>query len=293
MKPIRLDFCDFWPGFSKTENFFVEVLSSRFKVEISDKPDFVIFADAKKDFRRYTCPRIFFSGEQSAANFDECDYALTCRHMEDPRHLRLPLYVLYVRPEALVKDADAAERDLLTRPKFCGFVVTNGKCRERTDFFKALAARRQVDSGGRFMNNVGGPVEDKLQFLRNYRFNLAFENARVPGYTTEKLIEAAAAGCIPIYWGNPTVSDEFNPASFIDRSAFKSDAEAIDHILRVADDESRLRQYAREPFFHGNKPNEYFDRERVVNFFEEIFLKPIQPVGARRPFFSFGKLLGR
>ncbi len=36
---IRLDFCDFWPGFQKTNNFFYNLLRERFDVEICDQPD--------------------------------------------------------------------------------------------------------------------------------------------------------------------------------------------------------------------------------------------------------------
>ena len=62
------------------------------------------------------------------------------------------------------------------------------------NFFQRLSRRKRVDSGGRAFNNIGGPIPAgspaKLDFLRAYKFNLAFENASLPGYTTEKIVEA-------------------------------------------------------------------------------------------------------
>ena len=59
------------------------------------------------------------------------------------------------------------------------------------------------------------------------------ENSRVEGYCTEKITDAFAAGCVPIYWGDPRVHDEFNENSFIDVSRFHSIDEAVEYILEV------------------------------------------------------------
>ena len=66
------------------------------------------------------------------------------------------------------------------------------------------------------MNNIGTDgVESKLDFLRDYKFSIAFENTESEGYTTEKIVDAYKARSIPIYWGNPKITEEFNPDSFI------------------------------------------------------------------------------
>lgn len=43
-------------------------------------------------------------------------------------------------------------------------------------------------------NNIGGRVTDKLDFLSNYKFNLAMENVSHDGYCTEKIIEGFVWG---------------------------------------------------------------------------------------------------
>jgi len=52
------------------------------------------------------------------------------------------------------------------------------------------------------MGDVTGiRVKDKFEILANYRFALCFENDLYPGYVTEKVFDAWAAGAIPLWWG--------------------------------------------------------------------------------------------
>lgn len=57
---------------------------------------------------------------------------------------------------------------------------------------------------------LGGPVPDKLKFCARYKFNIAFENSCSLGYTTEKVMEPLCVHSIPIYYGNPDVTSDFN-----------------------------------------------------------------------------------
>jgi hypothetical protein len=173
----------------------------------------------------------------------------------------LPQYVFYVDDaRRLVKGAgfDAAA-SLRAKTKFCNFVVSNPRCPQRNQFFRMLNRRKRVDSGGRHFNNLGRPIADKLAFVRDYKFTLAFENSASDGYTTEKLVEPMLAGSLPIYWGNPQVALDFNPRSFIDVSAFPDFDAAIDHILKVDADDELYLSYLREPWFNGNTPPSWFD----------------------------------
>lgn len=55
----------------------------------------------------------------------------------------------------------------------------------------------------------------KKDILRDYAFNLCPENGVYPGYVTEKIPEAFAAGCLPITLVDELVSVDFNPNSII------------------------------------------------------------------------------
>jgi hypothetical protein len=65
-----------------------------------------------------------------------------------------------------------------------------------------------------------GPVDDKTETLRTYKFTIAFENAQhFPGYiTADKIFDPMQAGSIPIYWGAPNITEYVPQNCFI---AFK------------------------------------------------------------------------
>ena len=42
--------------------------------------------------------------------------------------------------------------------------------------FNALSEYKHILSGGRYFNNVGGPIKDKCKFQTNNKFAIAFKN---------------------------------------------------------------------------------------------------------------------
>jgi alpha(1,3/1,4) fucosyltransferase len=294
---VRLDFCDFWSGFVKTNNFFYNLLRERFEIELCDEPDFLIYADPGKHLHRvHNCVKIYISLESFLPDFRACDYAFTSRYLEDPCHFRLPYYVLESRPEWLQKSEEEIAGILKNKTKFCSFIVSNAKRKKthkRVEFFHRLCQYKKVDSGGRALNNIGYRVPpgqaNKRNFLRPYKFTIAFENGEVPGYTTEKLTDAMWTRCLPIYWGNPRVGEEFNPRSFLNYYDFPTEEALIEKIIELDQDDAKYLEYLRQPCFHNNQPNEFFSRERLLNQFEKIFTTPITPVSRRRYWNQIGR----
>jgi hypothetical protein len=286
---VNIDFCDFWPGFRKTDNFFYKLLRERFDVEICDRPDFLFYGDPGQHVRRlHNCVKIYLCAEEFLPDFRQCDYAFTSRYLDDPRHLRLPLYVPYVTPGQLDKSQEDLGNVLASKTKFCSFVVSNihpRKTQKRIDFFHRLSKYKKVDSGGLGLNNMGGPIAPgsaaKRDFLRPYKFNIAFENGSTPGYTTEKIVESMAVRTLPIYWGNPRIGEEFNPKSFINYFDYPSEDALIEKIIELDRDDAKYMEYLSQPYFHHNTPNEFCSRERVLNQFEKIFTTPIVPVSTK------------
>jgi hypothetical protein len=129
----------------------------------------------------------------------------------------------------------------------------------------------------------------KIEFLKRYKFNIAFENTSLPGYTTEKIVEPMAARCLPIYWGNPLIDREFNPKSFLNYFDFRDEDALIEKIIELDESDALYRQYMTAPYFHQNRPNEFFGLDRVLDHFEMIFSASTRPVAQRRRLFSFGR----
>jgi hypothetical protein len=289
VKKIRIDFCDFSANFSKKDFYLFKLLAERFELELCDQPDFLIYCCYGHEHRLHSGVRIFFSGESDRPDFGECDYSIASIKVDDPRHLQLPLYVTWGEPEDIIKRNDDPEKILAAKTKFCAFIIGGYNPRKnanRVVFFKKLSKYKRVDSGGRKLNNIGGPIpggsRSKIEFLRQYKFNIAYENRSLPGYTTEKIFEPMVARCLPIYWGSPLIAEEFNPRSFLNRADFESDEALIEKIAELDNDDAKYLEYLRQPYFYNDKPNVYFSRERILDFFEKIFSQRITPVAQRK-----------
>ena len=293
---LKLDFTDF-NGINKTDNWFTRLLSRDFEIEITDRPDLLIFQDGGHLNRLYTCKKLFWTGESLFPDWSRTDYAMTCHYIDDPRHLRFPFYVWgsAAKVEDLIRQPGEADKIVGTRSKFCSALISNAnprKTAERIEFFKKLNAVKEIGSAGRFMNNVGniGPGGyAKHDFISQYKFNLCYENTSLPGYTTEKLTEAMGARCVPIYWGNERVGEEFNTKSFLYRNDYPDDETFIARILEVDANENLYRSILSEPYFHNNVPNKYCSEDRLLNFFHKILDDGKKPVSHEKKIWSLGR----
>jgi hypothetical protein len=281
MQTINVNFGYFWPDFDKADNYFTRVLSKKYKVELSDDPDMFFFTHAyngKRDYLNYKCHRVFLGWENARADWNSCDYVLDSDfYTNNPRHKRWPIWAGWDTAKLIQPKSPEL---FLQKKKFACMVVSNAKAKERIAFFHELSKYKQVDSGGRHLNNVGGPVANKMDFIKDYKFVISFENSTYPGYTTEKLIEPMLVNSIPVYWGNEEVGKDFNSNSFIHVNQYGSYKDVIDRLVELDRDEEKYMQLAMQPWFHNNKVPHEFSQESFADFFDFVIkdMKTKSPV---------------
>ena len=261
---LKIKFVDFWPGFNAQDFGFLNLVSDHYDIEYTDKPDLIVYSCFGTEFLKYNCPRIFYSGENIRPDFKFCDFAFTFDYNDDKRHFRLPLFRLYFDEKDLTKVKDI-KSILDKKTGFCSFVVSNAtETEQRISFFHELSKYKEIASGGKYANNVGGLVANKQDFISNYLFNIAFENSSYPGYTTEKIAEPWIEGCIPIYWGDPEVTRDINPDCFINMHDYASFDAAIAHIKEVDASPAMQIKYLSAPFFKNNIVPEHLKDEVIA-----------------------------
>lgn len=240
-KHIRIKFVDFWDDFIPENNLFYQILAERYDVELSDEPEYLFYSVFGEEYLRYDCIKIFYTGENQCPDFNLCDYALGFEHLTlGDRYFRLPICYLnrYQKDFRLMQEKHL--KPIPEKTGFCSFVYSNDRASEvREKFFNQLSDYKTISSGGRYKNNIGGPVADKLIFEQGHKFSFSFENSSYPGYCTEKLIQSFAAQTIPIYWGDPTVSETFNEEAFINCNKYNSWSEVVEEIKRIDNDPER------------------------------------------------------
>ena len=206
-RKIKVRFMDYWSGFAPSGDSYLvkQILDRHFDVEVCEDADYVFFSAMGESHWAVPdrCVKIFHTGENVSPDFNACDYAIGFDWMVfGDRFIRMPLYMFYeremldrmVHKHELKKGWDLARE----KPDFCSFVVSNPLNPYRNEAFRKLCEYKNVDSGGKFLNNVGGPVSDKYAFESRHKFSLCFENGAHSGYTTEKLVQALSART-PLY----------------------------------------------------------------------------------------------
>ena len=265
-KVVKILFVDFWEGFDYLTSYIFRKLTRRYNIEISNSPDILIYSVFGNQHRKFACTKVFYTGENIRPNLNECDFSFSFDYLADSRNYRLPLYYFYDNVNKLINHQIDAENELRLKTEFCCFIVSNPINEIRNNFFIKLNNRKHVDSGGRFLNNLGKEVDNKREFIRKYKFVIAFENSNYPGYVTEKIYEPFLESCVPIYWGTDLIHKDFNPKRFINYHDFGDMDKLIEHILYVDANDDVYLDYLKQPVFINDELNEYI-KDKNIHFF--------------------------
>lgn len=285
-RKIKIAFVDYWSSFYENEMddcLILKILKKHYDVEICEDADYVFFSTGGESHWSVPdkCIKIYQTGENIVPDFNACDYGIGFEWMEyEDRYIRFPNYMFYdvgllhamEHKHELPEDWDLRKE----KPDFCSFVVSNHRNPKRNKAFEELCKYKKVDSGGAYMNNIGGPVKDKFAFDSTHRFSLCFENGAHNGYTTEKLVQALAAKTVPIYWGDPAVGRVFNKKAFIDANSYENIDSLIERIKELDENDVAYLQTLREPALLPSSPCIDDELARFETWLLNIFEQPIE-----------------
>jgi GR25 family glycosyltransferase involved in LPS biosynthesis len=257
IQSLRIGFINMWDSFNPTANFIIDMLQAIIGPHVTgqhgSQGDIIVTGPFGAIPDTLQLPIIYYSGENTDDVADPRIILNLC-HRNGPNCIRLPHWVTSINwfntsqqgrnPVQLPLEWATTPRNSAAR-QFAAFVVSNPMNPIRNDAFHKLSTAGPVHSAGRLYNNVGGALwtqiagggggeRNKVEWLRNYTFCITYENSMGPGYVTEKLLHAKMAGCIPLYWGDSTVHEDFVEGSFIDCTA------APDKIAELAVADARI-----------------------------------------------------
>ena len=299
-KKLKLNFVDFSGDFSSKNNFFLNLLENYYDIEISDDPEILFYSNFGYEHLKYKCKRIFYSGENIAPNYSFCDYAFSFED-SDERNFFLPHFAEYeyfFDFKNNLKNEDIEAYKNTKKEKFCNFMASNYKAKERINFTKKLMKRKKVDCLGPVLYNMGtrdtvgkqdrsGEYIDwrkeKMETIKEYKFTMAFENEQAYNYVTEKIYQPLVVGSIPIYWGAPNVDTLFNPKCFVNVNNFNSYEEAIDEIMKIDEDEAYYKTFFEEPAISPDSKLADVSEEKILERINTIILCDKEPIGSKYP----------
>jgi len=253
MEKIRVAQQHFWPGFNFDQSFFIAALRQVYEVEIIDQvekadlvfeshftPQSTLRVRAERKLKKWrgrhiSAKRVFYSGEPYPLPVGQCHGVISYHlHLQD-HHFRFPHWVSVCNlwkntswrftPD---HDADIVPAQLttvrLTSPDKFACAIFGNRQHLRYMATQLLERFGKVDIFGK---SVGRPIFSKMAVMPEYKFNLCFENSILPGYVTEKALQAKMAGCIPLYWGDPAYRVDFNAKSLINIYEYDCDFQKI------------------------------------------------------------------
>jgi hypothetical protein len=197
---------------------------------------------------------IFFSGESTSRfprQLNKYDIILKGSYNNN-KIIDLPLFVVYITNNNLLNRI-IQEKNIVNVPKkFCCFCVSNGNSFPRNKMFTVLNSYKKVDSLGHYNNNVGYFIdipywsEDYLNYLKEYKFIICFENSKEETYITEKIINAYVSNVIPIYWGTDHVKNIFYEDSMIylnNENNEQSYNDVLNKVIELDNDDSKYLEF--------------------------------------------------
>jgi alpha(1,3/1,4) fucosyltransferase len=273
MEKLRVNFVDMWPEFDKDENIFLPILKKYFDVEITSiNCELVIHSiyNGFKETPKYKCKKILFLGENYRPSQFSSNYSISFDTKSDTNYY-LPLWQFYLILQPELKDKLFNRVNYDSFDRFCSFTVSNGNNFFRNGFFDQLNGYKKVHSYGRFKTNDFALQKlsqgkywriAKNEFFNSvkHKFCISFENNSYPGYTTEKIMDAFLGGSMPIYWGNPRISQDWNTKAFV--NAIKGGT--MDLIKKIDTDNLLFNEIYNEPVFTEEQKQRH--TENIMGF---------------------------
>ena len=220
--------------------------------------------------------RIFFTGENLQDSIiqnrtrwygdhrlKDVDLALGFEYKPESNYIRFPQWIWnrdFISPRATLEDIkpkilniNKSETRLnSTRTRFIAQISRHDICGIRMKLIELFDSIGQIDCAGEFNRNTDELQtvynDKKEDFLANYRFCICPENSLGDGYITEKVFEAIASGCIPIYWGACLEEGILNPKAIL-RYEKGKEKELFEQVQRLWTDENAYREFAMQPPF--------------------------------------------
>ena len=203
------------------------------------------------------------------------DLAMGFGEIDNEKYLRFPLWIKYVfsptsNQQGIVESVHCLNTTRYPKTKECALIAGHDKHGTRSMVYEGLKDLLTIDSAGHWQNNTTELWDiynnDKLAYLRNFKFNICPENVNTNLYVTEKIFEAFAADAIPIYYGSDNQPEPgiINPEAVIFWNSKGDNAKARDLITKLKTDELFYQDFIAQPKLLPGAADYVYDRYKKL-----------------------------
>jgi len=213
------------------------------------------------------------------------DLSIGFDYIKHPQYLRIPFWLTWsiFSPTDTLNDIkrkitqmNIPDNHSYADRNFAAFLSSHDDIGRKL-IYEQMSQIGQVHCDGRLFHNNDDLKtlynDNKLEYLRHYRFNITPENTNYNGYVTEKLFEAIYSGCIPIYHGSENHPEPhiLNPNAIIFIEMGKENTNALKLIQELNSNERKYMEFACQPrFMPGAEEIIWGYYEQLENKLKEI-----------------------
>ncbi|MEI0559728.1 glycosyltransferase family 10 domain-containing protein [Brachyspira intermedia] len=301
-----------WPVNEKefSNNYFYNLIKNNYisDLEISYNPDIEFFAPVGKRYfleKSKAKIKIFYTGEcvsNKAIDKIWSDYSDNCindvdlslgfdRIDEDKydNYVRFPIWIFY-NFNGLLDNKDYTKDDIKKvidninnakskKNKFASLVASHDATNIRTQMYNQISKIDYINCPGKLFHNDDTLKQDynndKIEYLKDFKFNICPENTISDGYVTEKLFDAFKAGCIPIYNGDENIELNFvNKNALLFFKKGEDNTELIKEIEKLHRDDKLFDDFQKQIKIYDSMVDYLWDRRvKILNRLDMLINK--------------------
>ena len=160
--------------------------------------------------------------------------------------------------------------------KFSSLVASHDVANIRTQMYNQISKIDGISCPGKLFHNDDALKlnfnNDKIEYLRDFKFNICPENTISEVYITEKLFDAFKSGCIPIYNGDDNIElDLINKDALLFFKKDEDNTHLIKEIKKLHRDDNLFDAFQKQIKIYDSMVDYLWERRvKILNRLETL-----------------------
>lgn len=296
-----------------SSNYFYNLIKNNYinDLEISYNPDIELFGPIGKRYfikNSKAKIKIFYTGECVSKNtidkswmqysdncINDADLSLGYDNIDENKYknyVRFPIWIFYnfygllnnknYTKDDIKKVVDSINNAKSKKNKFASLVASHDPTNIRIQMYNQISKIDSISCPGKLFHNDDTLKlnfnNDKIEYLKDFKFNICPENAISDGYITEKLFDSFKSGCIPIYNGDENIElDLVNKNALLFFKKDEDNTEVLKEIEKLNKDEKLFDSFQKQIKIYDSMVDYLWDRRiKILNRLENLINEKIK-----------------
>lgn len=242
-----------------------------FSGESLEKPiRYSLLKEDKMNYTKFFFERIF--NEYKDLLINDVDLSISYSKNDNPKYIRFPYWMMYVfNPTCNYKDIkkrveEINEIKVISNINKAVVINKHDVFGTRSKICNDISSVINIEYAGKWKNTTSDLWNKynnkKIEYIKQFKYNICAENMDAPNYVTEKLFDAFLAGTIPIYHGaeNNPEPDIINKERIVLWNFKGDNCENIKLLKKLQSDDNFYYKFTNQPKLLKNASEIIYDK---------------------------------